>query len=161
MGTSGTALVAIVMLVGLVGVVVPAVPGLVLVWGAGLVWVLLDGGGGTRWSVLAVMSVLLVAGSVAPYVLPGRSARGAGAPWTTLLCGAAGMVLGFFAIPVVGLLLGGITGVYLAELARLRGGRSAWRSTVAVLKAAGIGILLELLAGVLMVLTWAVGVSAT
>lgn len=161
MDVLGTLLVGLVMLIGLVGVIVPVLPGLLLVWGAGLAWVVLDGGGAGRWAVLAVMTVLAIAGTAAPYVLPGRSARDNGAPWTTLAWGALGMVVGFFVIPVVGVLVGGVAGVYLAELSRLGDGSTAWRSTVVVLKAAGIGILLQLLAGTLMVSAWGIGVLAT
>lgn len=161
MDTVGTLLIGLVMLVGLVGVIVPVLPGLLLVWGAGLAWVLLDGGGAARWTVLGVMTVLAVAGSAAPYVLPGRSARDNGAPWTTLAWGGLGMVVGFFVIPVLGVLVGGVAGVYLAELARLGDAATARRSTVVVLKAAGIGLLLQLVAGTLMVAVWGVGLLAT
>jgi uncharacterized protein len=155
------AVLGLVMLAGLLGVVLPVLPGLLLVWGAGLAWVLLDGGGPLRWTVLAVMTALAAAGAAAPYLLPGRSARGAGAPWSTLAWGGVGMVVGFFAVPLIGLVLGGAAGVYLAELARLRDRRAAGRSTVTVVKAIGVGILLELAAGLLMVATWLAGVVLT
>lgn len=155
------AALGLVMLAGLLGVVLPVLPGLLLVWGAGLAWVLLDGGGPLRWTVLAVMTALAAAGAAAPYLLPGRSARDAGAPWSTLAWGGVGMVVGFFAVPLVGLVLGGAAGVYLAELARLRDRRAAGRSTGTVVKAIGVGILLELAAGLLMVATWLVGVALT
>jgi uncharacterized protein len=161
MDAYGELLVGAVMVVGLLGVLVPLLPGLALVWGAGLAWVLLDGGGALRWTVLAVMSVLLLAGTVAKYVLPGRSARAGGAPWSTLAAGAAGALVGFFVIPVVGLLVGGVAGVFLAELTRHRTARAAWASTRAVLLAIGIGVLVELAAGVAMMAVWAAGVLAT
>jgi uncharacterized protein YqgC (DUF456 family) len=158
---AGTFLIALVMLAGVIGVIVPVLPGLVVVWGAGLAWVLLDGGGAGRWAVLAVMSVIGGAGVAAKYVLPGRSSREGGAPWSTLAWGVVGAVAGFFAIPVLGLLIGGLVGIYLAEYARLRTPAAARDSTLAVAKAVGVGILLELVAGVFMILTWAVGVAVT
>lgn len=152
----GTVLVGLVMLVGLLGVVVPLLPGTALVLAAGLAWaVLVVDGGTTRWVVVAVMAALLVAGLVLKYVLPGRRLSGS-LPRRTLLLGAAGALLGLVVLPPLGLLLGGVGGVYLAELQRDRAG--AWRSTVSVLKAVGLGVLAELTAAVLMVATWLVGV---
>lgn len=157
----GTFLAGLVMVVGLVGVVVPALPGTLLILGAGVGWAALVEETGTgRWAVVAVMAVLFVAGAVAKYVLPGRRLSG-DLPRSTLLWGAAGAVAGFFLIPVVGLLVGGVLGVYLAEVRRLGPGAEARRSTVAVLKAVGVGILAELTAGVLMIATWLAGVAIT
>ena len=151
-----TALVGLVMLVGLAGVLVPLLPGTALVLAAGIGWAaLVVDGGSTRWVVVAVMAALFVAGLVLKYALPGRHLVGS-LPRRTLLLGAAGAAVGFFLLPPLGLLIGGVAGVYLAEVQRDR--RTAWRSTVQVLKAVGLGVLAELTAAVLMVGTWLVGV---
>ena len=157
----GTLLVGLVMLVGLCGVLVPLLPGTALVLAAGLAWALLvvDGGAG-RWVVVAAMSVLFVVGAVAKYVLAGQRLSGQ-LSRTTLVCGAAGAVVGVVLLPPIGLVLGGIAGVYLAEARRVGPGAKARQSTVEVLKAIGLGLLAELTAGVLMVATWLVGVLAT
>lgn len=154
-------LVGLLMAAGLVGVLVPVIPGLLLVWAAGLWWTVADGGGPARWVVLGLLTALLVLGTVAKYVLPARSAAARGAPATTLLAGAAGAVVGFFVIPVVGVLVGGVAGIYSAELARLRDGGRAWAATRAALLAIGLGVLVELTAGVLMIGTWLLGVLVT
>ncbi|ABW14273.1 conserved hypothetical protein [Parafrankia sp. EAN1pec] len=149
--------VALVMAVGVVGVVVPVMPGLLLVWGAGVWWTIADGGGAGRWAVLAVMSALFVAGALAKYVLPGRAASAAGAPFSTMLIGAVCAVIGFFVVPVLGLLVGGLAGIYLAELTRLRDARRATASTWVAVVAFGVGLLVELGAAVAMAATWGVG----
>lgn len=161
MSNEGLFLVALAMAVGVVGVVVPLLPGLLLVWAAGLVWAIAEGDGTTRWVVLAIMTVLLVAATVVKYALPARSAAAKGAPLTTLLFGALGAIIGFFVIPVVGLFVGGVAGIYLAELARLGDSRQAWAATRAALIAIGIGVLIELVAGLAMIVTWIAGVLAT
>jgi uncharacterized protein len=161
MTTGGQWLVALAMAVGLAGVLIPVVPGLLLVWGAGLVWTIADGGGAVRWTVFGVLTVLFVGATVAKYVLPARSAAARGAPMTTLLAGAAGAVVGFFLIPVVGALIGGVAGIYLAEYVRLREPRAALVATKAALVAIGIGVLIEFGAGVIMVLSWLGGVLVT
>lgn len=149
------------MLVGIVGVVVPVLPGLVLVWAAGLAWVWLDGAGPARIAVGVLLTLLLVVGTVTKYALPARSATDAGAPRSTLLLGAVGAVVGFFVIPVVGVVVGGVGAVFLAELARLHDAPTAWRSTLLVLRAVGIGMLVELATAVLMLGTWTVAVLLT
>jgi uncharacterized protein YqgC (DUF456 family) len=152
---AGELLVLLVMLVGLAGVIVPVLPGLLLVWAAGLSWAWLDGGG-ARWAVAAVLTVLFVAGTAAKYVLPARRAAADGAPRRTLLLGATGAVVGFFVIPVVGVVVGGVGAVYLAEAARLGDAGAAWASTRAVLVGVGIGVLVELATGLVMVAVWGV-----
>lgn len=156
-----TILAGLLMIVGLVGVVLPLVPGTLLILAAGTGWAAFaeDGDSG-RWVVVGVMAALFVVGAVAKYVLPGRRLS-ADLPRSTLVAGGAGAVVGFFVVPVVGLLVGGVAGVYLAEVRRLGAGPEARRSTVRVLKAVGLGILAELTAGVLMVATWVAGVALT
>lgn len=157
MSTGGLFLIGLVMAVGLVGVIIPLIPGLLLVAGAALLWAILADGGGP-WLVFAVMLGVLLAGTAAKYILPGRSLKQAGAPTSTLVLGAVGAVVGFFVIPVVGLLVGAVVGIYLGELRRLQDGGGARRSTVTTLKAIGIGLLLELFAGVVAVAIWFISV---
>ncbi|WP_007519583.1 MULTISPECIES: DUF456 domain-containing protein [Pseudofrankia] len=145
--------VGVLMVVGLVGVVLPVLPGLLIILGAGLWWTIADGGGG-RWAVFAVMVVLAAIGTVAKYVLPAKATAGRGAPPTTLLLGVAGAIVGFFVIPVLGVLIGGLLGIYLAEVVRLKDWRAALGSTWAALVAIGIGMVIELAAGVLASLSW-------
>ena len=152
-----TVLLGLVMLVGLLGVVVPLLPGTALILAAGVAWAtLVADNDGTRWWVVGGMGLLFLAGLVLKYALPGRRMAGS-LPRRTLLMGAAGAAVGFVVLPPLGVLVGGVGGVYLAEAQRT-GGRDAWRSTVQVLKAIGIGVLAELAAGVLMVAVWLVGV---
>ena len=154
-------LVGLLMVAGIVGVLLPVFPGLPVILAAGLWWTVADGGGPVRWAVFAVMAVLLAVGMTAKYVLPARSAAARGAPFVTLVVGAVGAVIGFFVIPIVGLVVGFVVGIYLAELARLRAAGRAWDSTRATLVAIGIGMLIELTAGLLMFAVWLTGVWVT
>jgi uncharacterized protein YqgC (DUF456 family) len=153
-----TLLVGLVMLVGLVGVLLPLLPGTALILAAGIGWALLVVQDGTaRWVVVGVMAALLAGGLVLKYALPGRSMAGR-LPRRTLAQGAVGAAVGFLLLPPLGLLLGGALGIYLSEARRMGDRAQAWRSTVQVLKAVGLGMLAELTAGVLMVGAWLVGV---
>jgi len=152
-------LVAVAILVGLVGILLPLLPGTALVLAAIFVWAL-DLGTGTAWGYFAVAAVVLILGSVAKYVVPGRRLTATGIPRSTLFAGIALGVVGFFVVPVVGLFLGFILGVYLAERHRV-GAQSAWPSTLEALRAVGVSILIELAAGVLATGVWLAGVSQT
>ncbi|WP_231121547.1 DUF456 domain-containing protein [Motilibacter peucedani] len=153
-------LVALLMLVGLAGVLVPGLPGLLLIAAAVVLWAVLDDSGGGRWVVCAVVLAVLVAGTLAKYAVPSRSLRETGAPRRTMLVGVVCAVVGFFVVPVVGLVVGFVLGVFVAELARVGTAAGAWASTWATLKGIGLGMLLELTAGVLAVATWAGGALA-
>jgi uncharacterized protein YqgC (DUF456 family) len=152
-------LVALAIAVGLVGILVPILPGSVLVLGAILVWAW-DLGDATAWVVFGVAAAVLVVGGVVKYLVPNRRLKDAGIPSSTQWIGAGLGIVGFFVIPVVGLLVGFVLGVYLAEYHRL-GGRAAWPSTKHALKAVGISILIELAAGVVATFVWVAGVVLT
>ena len=147
-----TIVAALLVVVGLIGVVVPVLPGLVLVVGGIGLWAV-SRHDAVGWTVLAVAVALVVAGSVLKYLLPGRRMRDAGVPGRTLVLGGVLGIVGFFVVPVVGLLLGFVLGVYLAELGRV-GRARAWPSARHALTAAGWSILIELAAGLLATAVW-------
>ncbi len=153
-------LVGLGIAVGIVGIVVPVLPGLLLTWVAVLVWAT-EVQTTTAWAVLAVSTGLIGASQVVKYLVPGRRMRAAGVPNRTLWLAAALGVVGFFVVPVVGLPLGFVLGVYLAERARVRTHAAAWTSTVLALKAVGVSVAIELAAGLLVAATWATTVVAT
>jgi len=156
--TGTEALLAVVVAVGLVGILVPVLPGSILVLAAVLVWALTVSSA-TGWVVLAVAAALLGAGAVVKYVVPGRRLAEAGVPARTQWIGALVGVVGFFVMPIVGLPLGFVLGVYASE--RQRVGPLAWTSTRAALRAVGLSILIEMLAALLATGVWVAGVLAT
>ncbi|MBS2938180.1 DUF456 domain-containing protein [Nocardioides sp. J2M5] len=152
-------LVAVAIAVGIAGIIVPVLPGTLLVLGAVLVWAL-DVDTSTAWVVFAVCTVLLAGGSVVKFLVPGRSLKASGVPSRTLAVGALLAFVGFFVVPVVGMFIGFVLGVYLAERARV-GAAAAGPSTRAALRAVGVSILIELVAAFLAATAWVVGVVVT
>ena len=152
-------LIAVLIAVGVAGILVPVLPGMLLVLVAILVWAL-EIGTTTAWVVFAVAAGFLVLGSVVKYVVPGRRLKASGVPSSTLMVGAVLGFVGFFAIPVVGIFVGFVLGVYVAERRRV-GRAGAWPSTTHALRAVGVSILIELVAACLAALTWVVGVVVT
>jgi uncharacterized protein len=153
-------LVGLVIVVGLFGVVVQVLPGALLVLGAIAVWAFVTATP-VAWVVLGIATLATVAGTVGKYLLAGRHLRTSGVPSSTLVWGGLAGVVGFFVIPVVGLFVGFVLGVFLAELARRRDRRPAWRATVAALQATGITILVELAAALVSSAAWLIAVLAT
>lgn len=153
--TTTNVLVGLAIIVGFVGIVVPVLPGSLLIIGAICVWAVLVGTP-TAWIVLAVAVSLVAVGAVVKFLVPGRRLQSAGVPSSTLWSGAALGVVGFFVVPVLGLFLGFVLGVYLSELRRL-GTAQAWPATVGALKAVGLSILIELVAALLAAGAWVVG----
>jgi uncharacterized protein YqgC (DUF456 family) len=156
---AGVALVGIAIVAGLIGIVIVLLPGLLIVWAAVAVWALVERTP-LAWGVLALATMFALAGTVVKYLLPGQRMRDAGVPGRSVVFGALLGVIGFFVIPVVGLFVGFILGIYLAERIRLGAHNRAWPSTVHALKAVGLSILIELLAGLLIAASWALAVVA-
>jgi uncharacterized protein YqgC (DUF456 family) len=152
-------LVALAIAVGLVGVIIPVLPGSLLVLGAILVWAW-DLATSTAWIAFAVAAVFIGLGAIVKYVVPGRRLKDNGIPTSTLLLGGVLGVIGFFVVPVIGLLIGFVLGVYLAELLRV-GVEAAWPATRHALQAVGLSMLIEFVASMLAALTWALGIVST
>lgn len=146
----------LLIVVGLVGVVSQVLPGLIVVLAGVAVWAV-PRGDALGWWILGIAAALLVLGTVVKYLVPGKQLKDAGVPGRSLLLGAVLGIIGFFVIPVIGLFLGFVLGVYLAELARLGSSAAAWPSTRHALRAVGWSIVIELAAGLLMTAAWITG----
>ena len=119
---TGTVIVCgLLVVVGLFGIVVPVLPGTLLVGLGFLVWAS-EEGTTESWTVFVLATGVLVAGTVVKYAVPGRRLKAA-VPTTTLVVGGLVAIVGFFVIPVVGMLVGFPIGVYVAERVRVGCGR--------------------------------------
>jgi uncharacterized protein YqgC (DUF456 family) len=158
--TGGIVLVALVILVGLVGIVVPLLPGTLLVLGAIAVWAVIVNDV-TAWVVLGVVVALLGAATLVKYLWPMQRMRAADVRTMSLVLGGVLGIIGFFVIPVVGLVIGFVLGVYLGELSARHDQRLAWTSTKHALKGVALSILVELAGALLATVAWAFGVYLT
>ncbi|SDC33629.1 hypothetical protein SAMN05216410_1666 [Sanguibacter gelidistatuariae] len=149
--------VGVVILLGIVGGTTQLVPGGLIVLGAILVWTLMTGGA-LAWLVLAFAVVAIVGSGVVKYVFAGRHMNRAEVPASTLVVGMVAGVVGFFVIPVVGLFVGFVGGIYVCELSRRRDHALAWTATRAALAATGLTILVELAGSLVAGGTWLLAV---
>lgn len=152
-------LAGVAILVGLIGIVLPLLPGALLIAASVVVWAVVVEQT-TGWLVAGTAVAVLGVGTLAKYLLPGRHLKTLGIPNRTLVLGGVLAVIGFFVIPVVGLVLGFVLGVYLSEAQRL-GNEAAWPATKATVRAVGVSILIELAAGSTAAFIWFVGAVTT
>jgi uncharacterized protein YqgC (DUF456 family) len=149
------AVLGLAMLVGLVGILIPVLPGSLLVWAAVVVWAFAgEQSTAVRVGVAAAATALTGVALVVSTTLPARRARDENASRWAAWIVAAGTIVGFFVVPVVGALLGGPVAIFLAETVRLRDARAGWRSAVRTLRALGAGIAIELAAAVVVIGVW-------
>ena len=144
-----TLLVAVVIAVGLVGILVPLIPGSILIFAAIAVWAYVEGTT-VAWVTLGAATVVLAAALLVKYLWPMKRMRRADVRTFSLFTGA---VLG-----VVGLVVGFVLGVFLAELTLRGNSRLAWASTVHAIKGVALSVGVELAGALVATMVWVVGV---
>lgn len=149
-------LLGVVVLAGVFGAATQLYPGGLLIVGALLVWAL-GWSTATAWLVFAIGVAAVAVTGVVKYLVAGGRLKRAGVPNSTLLIGAALAIVGMFVIPVVGLPLGFVAGVYVAEHVRHRSAGPAWAATREAIAATLWTILIELIGAMVAVGAWAVG----
>ena len=150
-------LVGLAILVGCLGIIVPVLPGSILIAIAVLIWAIIIGGP-TAWIIFAIVAVFVAAGMSASLVLTGRKLKSMQVPNSSVLLGGVLAVIGFFVIPVLGLPIGFVAGLYLAEYSRLKDGKTAWNSSWESIKAIGLGAGIEFILAMLAGITFGIGV---
>jgi uncharacterized protein YqgC (DUF456 family) len=68
--------------------------------------------------VFAVASLSIAVSQVAKWILPERPLRTAGVKRSSMVTGALLGIVGFFVVPVVGLVIGFVASIYVAEFSR-------------------------------------------
>jgi uncharacterized protein len=158
--TGGIILVALAIAVGLAGIVIPLLPGTLLVFAAIAVWAVIENNI-TGWVTLGVATALLAVATLVKYTWPMRRMRAADVRTASLVAGGVLGIVGFFVIPVVGLVIGFVLGVFLAELANRRDQRVAWTSTKHAVKGVALSVGVELAGALLATVAWVTGVYVT
>lgn len=152
-----TVVCGLAIVVGATGVIIPVLPGSVLIGISLLVWAIVLGSP-LGWIVFGIGVLFVAAGMASSAVLTGKAMKERAIPGRSVVIGLVLGVVGFFLIPVVGLLVGFVVGLFLSEFARQREFRPAVSSSGAALKAMGIGMLAEFGFASLAAGTWATGV---
>ena len=158
MSALGLVLVGLVIAVGLVGILLPVLPGGLLVFGAIAVWAIIERSA-VSWITLNIATALFVAAEVIKYTWPVKRMRAADVRMPILAIGAVCGLIGFFVIPVIGLLIGFVLGVFAAELVLRRDLRRAWVSTVHALRGVALSVGVDFTGALLSAIAWLVAVT--
>jgi uncharacterized protein YqgC (DUF456 family) len=143
-----------VMLAGLL--VLPLLPGLFIIWVAALGYGLVAGFGTLGWIMFAILTVLMIAGSVVDNVLMGRSAHKEGAPWWVILVAMVAAIVGSFVIPIpiIGGILAALGTLFVIEWIR----RKDWHKALVSLKGMAFGwgwaFVIRFIIGMIMIGLW-------
>ncbi len=146
----------LVMLVGVFGAATQLFPGNLLILLAFGVWAY-ELGTTTGWVLFGIAAAITAASYVLKYVIPAKRMKGEGVPFRTMLVGFVVGVIGFFVLPVIGLPIGFVLGVYLMELWRAKEQDRAVYATKVAVKGVLISIAIELAAAALAVGLWVLG----
>lgn len=137
-----------VIVIGIIGTVVPLLPGLALVWVACLAWGLFTSFGTAGIVAMTTITVLLAVGVYLSFRIPQKSAAAQGLSIRGTILGLALAIGVGIVIPVIGIPVGFVLGVWIVRIAETGNARAAFDSalatTAALLRASaaqfGIGI---------------------
>jgi hypothetical protein len=147
-------LVQLFMLVGLFGLIIPIFPGLVVIWLAALGYGVAQGFGTLGWVVFGVISLLMVAGSLADNLMMGAGARQGGASWGTILVALAAGVLGTVFFPPIGGIIAAPLAILALEYYRLRDWGKAWQALRGLATGWGLSFIVRFVIGFVMMGLW-------
>jgi len=146
----------VLLVIGALGTIFPILPGSILVIIGLLIWAIVIGGP-VGWTVFGIGLLLSGSGMAASALLTGKRLKQREIPNRSILTGAVVGVVGAFVIPVVGLLLGFVLGLYASEWYRLRDPKQAWDASVVAMKSVGLGMLIEFACAGTAIAVWLVG----
>ena len=147
-----------VMAIGLLGTVLPGVPGVLLIYGAAVVYALVEGFARVGVPVLVVLTVLAAIGATSDIWVTQTMGRAGGASGRALVAGlalgVAGMIFGFFVAGIgalAGAVIGSIAGIVLVEYRRRRDVKGAARAGAGWLIGYLVSALVEFTIGLVMI----------
>lgn len=148
------ALTQLMMLVGLFGLVVPVYPGLVVMWLAALGYGVVAGFTTLGWVLFAVITVLMLAGTVVDNIFMGAGARKGGAAWSTIGLGFLAGILGTLIFPPIGGVIAAPLAVLLLEYRHQGDWNKAWLALRGLATGFGWSVVVRFGIGVLVMLVW-------
>lgn len=125
------------MLIGLVGTLIPIFPGITIIWLAALIYAIVSFIAGTMtgwdWFFFALITLLMIFGTVIDNIILASKLREHGTPWRSIiLTGLGVIVISIMFTPLIGLITTPLL-LYGVEYYRLREKSLAWASTKALL----------------------------
>jgi uncharacterized protein len=147
-------IVLAVMIFGMISMLIPIIPGIIIIWLAALVYGIVAGFGVAGIIIFIVLTLMMLGSIILDEVIIGASARAQGASWVAVLVATIAGVIGTFAMPPFGGLLGAVIGIFLVEIIRVKDLRTALRSTRGVAIGCGGAVLAKMALGATMIGLW-------
>ena len=146
------------LIVGLLGLIVPVFPGLVIMWLGTLLYAILQNAAGNmtgwKWFCFGIITLLMIAGSIADNLIIAQKMRDKYIPWSSILFAfAASLIASLFFTPLIGLVAAPL-GLFLAESRRLKDRDAAVDSTKAYMIGWGWAFGARFLIGLVMIGFW-------
>lgn len=134
---------AVLAIVGVIGIIVPVLPGSITILIGLLVWAIW-GGSGWAWAAFVIGGIPLIAGMISGWVLTKRGLDKREIPNWPILVGVGAGIVGMFVLPALGLPIGFVVGLVVAEYVRLKDWRQALDTSWSAVKTLGLGMIIEL-----------------
>ena len=147
-------LIQIVLLVGLFGLIVPIFPGILVMWLATLGYGILSGFSTLGVVIFVLLTILMLAGSLADNFLMGAGARQGGASWLSIAVALIAGIVGTIVFPPFGGIIAAPLAVLLLEYLRRKDLRQAWSALRGLAAGWGLSFFVRFAIGVLMILLW-------
>jgi uncharacterized protein YqgC (DUF456 family) len=146
------------LIVGLLGLIVPVFPGLVIMWLGTLIYAILQNAAGDmngwKWLIFAIITLLMIGGSIADNLIIARKMRDKYVPWSSILFAfGVSLIASLFFTPLVGLIAAPV-GLFLAESRRLKDRDAAVDSTKAYMIGWGWAFGVRFIIGLVMIGFW-------
>lgn len=147
--------------VGIAGVLIPIVPGTLLIWLTVVVYAIVErinGFAAVDWVTLSVVTLIALVTGLAEFWLPLLGAKVHGSSRRAILFGVAGGIIGTFAFPLLGTIIGYAIGVLLGEFHKLRDWDKALRASLNAVASWGVAAAMQLGGGflILLIFIWQV-----
>lgn len=140
-----------VMIFGLFSIFIPVMPGMVIIWVPALVYGILTGFNWASGILFALITGLMLFGSVVDNFIMGQQARQTGASWLAITVSLIAGVVGSIVFPPFGGLIAALIGLFVVEMLRLGDLKQALTSTKSMAIGCGWATVLRFFAGLLMI----------
>lgn len=142
------------MLFGLLGLIIPIFPGLVVIWLASLGYGIAVGFDVLGWVMFAIITVLMIIGSLIDNILMGTKAHKSGASWLSILAALIFGIAGTFVVPVLGSIIAALLALFIAEWIRRKNHQEAWKAALGMMTGYGMAFAIRFIMGLVMIGLW-------
>ena len=146
----------VIMGVGLLGLLLYVIPGLTVIWLAILAYGIVTGFTVRSGILFAVITLLMIIGSIIDNLLMGAEAKKTGASWVAVVVALAAGVVGTILLPPFGGLLFAAVGILIVEWVRKRDLKEGAKSAGGILKGCGFAVIARFGIGMLMIGLWVI-----